>query len=80
MLGVQVSKRDQLRRDILHLLCTEPLSHSQVVKKLPRMEDSGEMLDSVLDEIAELKLSTKNTVRKVYYLRPGQVQQVNNIQ
>ncbi|XP_023334562.1 E3 ubiquitin-protein ligase UBR2 isoform X2 [Eurytemora carolleeae] len=75
--GSLVSPRLELRRDILHLLCIEPLPHSVIVKRIPSIKDSECELDEILDEISELKSSTKNPGKKVYYLRSGLEEEYN---
>ena len=69
--GEDMTSRLELRRDLIHILCIEPLSHSGILKKLTNLEENEPDIDEILAEVSELKLCTKNPGKKVYYLRSG---------
>lgn len=43
--GSLVSPRLELRRDILQLLCIEPLPHSVIVKRIPSIKGMSSYID-----------------------------------
>ena len=76
-LGQGVTTHTQLRKEVLQLLCVEPLAHSEVVKLLPGggREENG--LDAVLTEVATLGRAATGSGKKVYQLRSGLEKEYN---
>merc|ERR1719470_799926 len=65
-----------MRKEIIQLLCIEPLPHSSIVKRLPDRKNEKEM-DEVLNEVAILKASAKTSGKKIYHLREGLEEEYN---
>ncbi|XP_072313992.1 E3 ubiquitin-protein ligase UBR1 isoform X2 [Eucyclogobius newberryi] len=51
----QVSKEDVTMREVIHLLCIEPMAHSSLVKGLPENESHETGLESVITKVATFK-------------------------
>ena len=69
MLGEGVDERSVVVRDVIHLLCVEPLPHSAVVKRFQSRKEND--LDGILKQIGVLKPCTKSAGKKVYHLKEG---------
>ncbi|KYO28439.1 hypothetical protein Y1Q_0016017 [Alligator mississippiensis] len=50
-----VSKEDVVMREIIHLLCIEPMAHSAIAKSLPENENNETGLENVIDKVAVFK-------------------------
>ncbi|XP_057714744.1 E3 ubiquitin-protein ligase UBR1 isoform X2 [Corythoichthys intestinalis] len=50
-----VTKEDVTMREVIHLLCIEPMAHSSLVKGLPDNESHETGLESVIDKVATFK-------------------------
>ncbi|KAM6335570.1 E3 ubiquitin-protein ligase UBR1 isoform 2-T2 [Podargus strigoides] len=50
-----VTKEDVIMREIIHLLCIEPMAHSAITKSLPENENNETGLESVIDKVATFK-------------------------
>jgi len=74
--GEGMNQRLVMRKEIIQLLCIEPLPHSGIVKKLPDRKNEKEM-DEVLNEVAILKASAKTSGKKIYHLRDGLEEEYN---
>ena len=57
-----MTPRLELRRDVLHLLCTEPLPHSAIGKKLPNMNGKIFKISVEAIDLFQNELPTKKTV------------------
>ena len=68
--GEGVDERAVVVRDVIHLLCVEPLPHSAIVKRFQNRKIENE-LDGILKEIGVLKPCTKSAGKKVYHLKEG---------
>eukprot|EP00064_Thunnus_orientalis_P001557 superscaffoldBa00000107_g1560 len=51
----QVTKEDVTMREVVHLLCIEPMAHSSLVKGLPENESRETGLESVITKVATFK-------------------------
>uniref|UniRef100_A0AAQ5ZJW9 E3 ubiquitin-protein ligase n=1 Tax=Amphiprion ocellaris TaxID=80972 RepID=A0AAQ5ZJW9_AMPOC len=51
----QVTKEDVTVREVIHLLCIEPMAHSSLVKGLPENESHETGLESVITKVATFK-------------------------
>ncbi|KAM3871508.1 E3 ubiquitin-protein ligase UBR1 [Diretmus argenteus] len=51
----QVSKEDVTMREVIHLLCIEPMAHSSLVKGLPENESHETGLETVIPKVATFK-------------------------
>ncbi|XP_026159837.1 E3 ubiquitin-protein ligase UBR1 isoform X2 [Mastacembelus armatus] len=51
----QVTKEDVTMREVIHLLCIEPMAHSSLVKGLPDNESHETGLESVITKVATFK-------------------------
>ncbi|XP_051941847.1 E3 ubiquitin-protein ligase UBR1 isoform X3 [Hippocampus zosterae] len=50
-----VTKEDVTMREVIHLLCIEPMAHSSLVKGLPENESHETGLESVINKVATFK-------------------------
>ncbi|OPJ82999.1 E3 ubiquitin-protein ligase UBR1 isoform B [Patagioenas fasciata monilis] len=50
-----VTKEDVIMREIIHLLCIEPMAHSAITKSLPENENYETGLENVIDKVATFK-------------------------
>ncbi|NXI40148.1 UBR1 ligase, partial [Galbula dea] len=50
-----VTKEDVTMREIIHLLCIEPMAHSAITKSLPENENNETGLEDVIDKVATFK-------------------------
>uniref|UniRef100_A0A8C4XDW1 E3 ubiquitin-protein ligase n=1 Tax=Erpetoichthys calabaricus TaxID=27687 RepID=A0A8C4XDW1_ERPCA len=50
-----VTKEDVITREVLHLLCIEPMAHSSLVKALPENENNETGLENVITRVATFK-------------------------
>ncbi|XP_015206315.2 E3 ubiquitin-protein ligase UBR1 isoform X1 [Lepisosteus oculatus] len=50
-----VVKEDVIMREVIHLLCIEPMAHSSLVKALPENENNETGLESVIHKVATFK-------------------------
>ncbi|XP_073494949.1 E3 ubiquitin-protein ligase UBR1 isoform X1 [Phyllobates terribilis] len=50
-----VTKEESLMREIIHLLCIEPMAHSAIGKALPEMENTDICLDTLINKVATFK-------------------------
>ena len=66
--GVGVDQRAALTQELIQLLCTEALPHSQIVKRFPERKNEAD-LEDILKEIATLRTCPKTPGRKVYQLK-----------
>eukprot|EP00095_Tigriopus_kingsejongensis_P008844 maker-scaffold15_size728074-snap-gene-2.18 protein:Tk08844 transcript:maker-scaffold15_size728074-snap-gene-2.18-mRNA-1 annotation:"ubiquitin-protein ligase e3 component n-recognin-" len=66
----KVTDREELRHRMIQILCSEDMTHSNVVKKLELGQDDIPFGDEVLKEVAELKPSTTERGKKVYEVKP----------
>ncbi|XP_062252629.1 E3 ubiquitin-protein ligase UBR1 [Platichthys flesus] len=51
----QVTKEDVTMREVVHLLCIEPMAHSSLVKGLPENESHETGLETVISKVATFK-------------------------
>ncbi|XP_056151209.1 E3 ubiquitin-protein ligase UBR1 [Lampris incognitus] len=51
----QVTKEDVTMREVVHLLCIEPMAHSNLVKGLPENESHETGLETVISKVATFK-------------------------
>ncbi|KAJ7990733.1 hypothetical protein DPEC_G00289980 [Dallia pectoralis] len=51
----QVTKEDVMMREVIHLLCIEPMAHSSLVKGLPENESHETGLETVIPKVATFK-------------------------
>ncbi|KAI3367729.1 hypothetical protein L3Q82_026576 [Scortum barcoo] len=51
----QVTKEDVTMREVIHLLCIEPMAHSSLVKGLPENESHETGLENVITKVATFK-------------------------
>ncbi|KAM7375834.1 hypothetical protein PAMP_005601 [Pampus punctatissimus] len=51
----QVTKEDVTMREVIHLLCIEPMAHSSLVKGLPENESHETGLEAVITKVATFK-------------------------
>ncbi|XP_035281219.1 E3 ubiquitin-protein ligase UBR1 isoform X2 [Anguilla anguilla] len=51
----QVTKEDVTMREVIHLLCIEPMAHSSLVKGLPENESHETGLESVIPKVSTFK-------------------------
>uniref|UniRef100_A0A3Q2ZQ14 E3 ubiquitin-protein ligase n=1 Tax=Kryptolebias marmoratus TaxID=37003 RepID=A0A3Q2ZQ14_KRYMA len=51
----QVTKEDVTMREVIHLLCIEPMAHSTLVKNLPENENHETGLEAVITKVATFK-------------------------
>ncbi|XP_040916082.1 E3 ubiquitin-protein ligase UBR1 [Toxotes jaculatrix] len=51
----QVTREDVTMREVIHLLCIEPMAHSSLVKGLPENESHETGLESVITKVATFK-------------------------
>ncbi|KAM3594627.1 uncharacterized protein V6R79_011104 [Siganus canaliculatus] len=51
----QVTKEDVTMREVIHLLCIEPMAHSNLVKGLPENESHETGLEGVITKVATFK-------------------------
>ncbi|XP_041827854.1 E3 ubiquitin-protein ligase UBR1 isoform X2 [Melanotaenia boesemani] len=51
----QVTKEDVTMREVIHLLCIEPMAHSSLVKNLPENESHETGLETVITKVATFK-------------------------
>uniref|UniRef100_A0A4W6FB94 E3 ubiquitin-protein ligase n=1 Tax=Lates calcarifer TaxID=8187 RepID=A0A4W6FB94_LATCA len=51
----QVTKEDVTMREVIHLLCIEPMAHSSLVKGLPENESHETGLETVIAKVATFK-------------------------
>uniref|UniRef100_UPI003AAB0406 E3 ubiquitin-protein ligase UBR1 isoform X1 n=1 Tax=Centroberyx gerrardi TaxID=166262 RepID=UPI003AAB0406 len=51
----QVTKEDVTMREVIHLLCIEPMAHSSLVKGLPENESHETGLETVIPKVATFK-------------------------
>jgi len=69
--GTGASIRSAVRKEVIQMLCIEPMPHSALVKRLPERKDMDKIVDEVIAEVAELKTSSKTAGKKVYHLKSG---------
>ncbi|TSO25214.1 E3 ubiquitin-protein ligase UBR1 [Bagarius yarrelli] len=50
-----VTKEDVTMREVIHLLCIEPMAHSSMVKALPENENQETGLETVISKVATFK-------------------------
>ncbi|XP_076833759.1 E3 ubiquitin-protein ligase UBR1 [Brachyhypopomus gauderio] len=50
-----VTKEDVIMREVIHLLCIEPMAHSSLVKNLPENESRETGLETVISKVATFK-------------------------
>ncbi|NXN30723.1 UBR1 ligase, partial [Nycticryphes semicollaris] len=50
-----VTKEDVIMREIIHLLCIEPMAHSAITESLPENENNETGLENVIDKVATFK-------------------------
>uniref|UniRef100_A0A6I8NA37 E3 ubiquitin-protein ligase n=2 Tax=Ornithorhynchus anatinus TaxID=9258 RepID=A0A6I8NA37_ORNAN len=50
-----VTEEEVVMREIIHLLCIEPMAHSAIAKSLPENENNETGLDRVIDRVAVFK-------------------------
>ena len=68
----QVDEKDELRNRIIQLLCAKnEMTHSTIMEKLEVEEEESMFVEKVVNEVAELKPSSKRKNLKVYVLKPG---------
>ena len=60
--GRAASYRGYIRKEVIHFLCIEPMSHSALIKKLPERRDLEKVVDEVITEVAELRSCAKVSV------------------
>ncbi|KAM5130023.1 E3 ubiquitin-protein ligase UBR1 isoform 3-T3 [Mantella aurantiaca] len=51
----EVTKEDCMMREIIHLLCIEPMAHSAIAKALPDTENTDICLDTLINKVANFK-------------------------
>lgn len=51
----QVTKEDVTMREVIHLLCIEPMAHSSLIKGLPENESHGTDLETVIARVATFR-------------------------
>ena len=74
--GVGVDQRAAVTQELIQLLCTEALPHSQIMKRFPERKNEAE-LEEILKEIATLRTCPKTVGRKVYQLKAGLEERYN---
>ncbi|KAG8560947.1 hypothetical protein GDO81_015191 [Engystomops pustulosus] len=50
-----VTKEECMMREIIHLLCIEPMAHSAIAKALPETENTDICLDTLINKVATFK-------------------------
>lgn len=74
----QVSSRDAMKHRLIHLLVSDEMTHSEVLKNIhtevSRKESEAE---DILREIADLVTSKKDTSKRVYQLKAAQQEHIN---
>ncbi|XP_075049273.1 E3 ubiquitin-protein ligase UBR1 [Mixophyes fleayi] len=50
-----VTKEECMMREIIHLLCIEPMAHSVIAKALPETENTDICLDTLINKVATFK-------------------------
>lgn len=67
----QVTKDDCIKKEIIQLLCIEPMTHSALAKGLVENVNGETGLEVVIREIADFKKSTNPGHGNHYELKPG---------
>ena len=75
----RISKKDELRYHVTHMLCTGPLTHSDITKQLRhRIKDGMEGdLEDVIKEVGKVTQSKKDPSKKVFELKQEHRQHYN---
>ncbi|XP_071525838.1 LOW QUALITY PROTEIN: E3 ubiquitin-protein ligase UBR2 [Panulirus ornatus] len=68
----QVEEEDRIKKEIIQLLCIEPMPHSVLNKALPEGTNHETGMEKVIDEVADFKKSSGATkgyfdLKKAYY-------------
>lgn len=66
----QVTKNDCIKKEIIQLLCIEPMTHSSLSKGLVENVNGETGLEAVIDEIATFKKAANSGHSSVYELKP----------
>ena len=64
-----ISNEDMVRKEIIQLLCVEPMSHSDLIQALPENIDHETSVDTVIDQIATFKKPDGPSSKGVYELK-----------
>ncbi|XP_022244280.1 E3 ubiquitin-protein ligase UBR2-like isoform X1 [Limulus polyphemus] len=64
-----VTERDRVKKEIIQLLCIEPMTNSQLCKMLPKDPNHETGMENVVNEVADLKKTTDTSTGK-YELKP----------
>ncbi|XP_050727381.1 E3 ubiquitin-protein ligase UBR2-like isoform X3 [Eriocheir sinensis] len=65
----QVDDEDRIKKEIIQLLCIEPMPHSVLNKALPEGPNHETGMEKVIDEVADFKKSSGNT-KGYFELKP----------
>ncbi|KAM4690769.1 E3 ubiquitin-protein ligase UBR1 [Rhinophrynus dorsalis] len=71
-----ITREECMMREIIHLLCTEPMAHSAIAKSLPEMENTDICLDKLINKVATFKKPGVSG-HGVYELRDEYLDQFN---
>ena len=72
-----VGVEDMVRKEIVQLLCVEPMSHSILNKALPEDVNHETGLEKVIDQVATLKKPTCTNSKGVYELKDKYYEEYN---
>ena len=72
-----VGMEDMVRKEIIQLLCVEPMSHSILNKSLPEDVNHETGLEKVIDQVATFKKPTGANSKGVYELKDEYYQEYN---
>ncbi|XP_078505840.1 E3 ubiquitin-protein ligase UBR2 isoform X1 [Lissotriton helveticus] len=71
-----VNAKDEIRREIIHLLSIKPMAHSELVKALPEDENKETGMETVVEAVADFK-KPGLTGRGLYELKPECTKEFN---
>lgn len=73
----QVARNDCIKKEIIQLLCIEPMTHSALSKGLVENVNNETGLEAVIEDVAVFKKSNNAGHGYVYELKPGMKNQQN---
>lgn len=73
----KVSMEDKLKKEVVQWLCVEPLSHSDLLKMLPKDTVYDSVIESLISEVADFKRPGTNQVGGKYEVKPEQYKEFN---
>ena len=73
----QVTMEEMVRKEIVQLLCVEPMSHSALNKSLPEDVNHETGLEKVIGQVATFKKPTGHNSKGVYELKPEYYKEYN---